>query len=400
MFKRNKTSRAAICFCALFVFGAALFAADTQFVYSGSQNYSLVERTDLRRYDNGKYVGLMSREARSFIVCENGVYDGDFFVHQDTVHNQKIVVNGIHDSIRSVFKIGKDGTLTMIEDNGYPSFRSFPTFPQKRIQQGQSWQARAVRAMDPLSKGRPTRVPIYVEYTYLRDEVFGGQEVYVLSARWATRYGYSEVDPNGDPDLLRANGSNNATMYIRKADCAALVIRDSVDELYEFSDGSKVAFKGTISLFTEYPPAIDRTKLLPAINRVVGTSGGAGESSVKIKETAGGIMLTLENLHFKPDSAQLLPGEAALLDKIAAILKETGSNKLLVNGHTASVGNPSGEMALSVERSKEVAAQLCKRGIDADKFICRGSGSKYPVADNSTKEGMAQNRRVEITILE
>ena len=400
MFKINKTTRAAICFCALFVFGAALFAADTQFVYSGSQNYSLVERTDLRRYDNGKYVGLMSREARSFIVCEDGVYDGDFFVHQDTVHNQKIVVNGIHDSIRSVFKIGKDGTLTMIEDNGYPSFRSFPTFPQKKIQQGQSWQARAVRAMDPLSKGKPTRVPIYVEYTYLRDEVFGGQEVYVLSARWATRYGYSEVDPDGDPDLLRANGSNNATMYIRKADCAALVIRDSVDELYEFSDGSKVAFKGTISLFTEYPPAIDRTKLLPAINRVVGTSGGAGESSVKIKETAGGIMLTLENLHFKPDSAQLLPGEAALLDKIAAILKETGQNKLLVNGHTASVGNPSGEMALSIERAKEVAAQLSKRGIDADKFICRGSGSKYPVADNSTKEGMAQNRRVEITILE
>ena len=449
MFKINKAPRAAICFCALFVFGAALFAADTQFVYSGSQNYSLVERTDLRRYDNGKYVGLMSREARSFIVCEDGVYDGDFFVHQDTVHNQKIVVNGIHDSIRSVFKISKDGTLTMIEDNGYPSFRSFPTFPQKKIQQGQSWQARAVRAMDPLSKGRPTRAPIYVEYTYLRDEVFCGQEVYVLSARWATRYGYSEVDPNGDPDLLRANGSNNATMYIRKADCAALVIRDSVDELYEFSDGSKVAFKGTISLFTEYPPAIDRTRLLPAINRVaaadtnaggtvasaqgggasggpknsgatgggedrpplneskwlekvrvVGTSGGAGESSVKIKETAGGIMLTLENLHFKPDSAQLLPGEAALLDKIAAILKETGQNKLLVNGHTASVGNPSGEMALSVERAKEVAAQLCKRGIDADKFICRGSGSKYPVADNSTKEGMAQNRRVEITILE
>ena len=417
---------AAFCFCSLFVFGEALFAADTQFLYTGSQNYSLVERTDLRRYDNGKYVGLMSREARSFIVCEDGVYDGDFFVHQDTVHNQKIVVNGIHDSIRSVFKIGKDGTLTMIEDNGYPSFRSFPTFPQKKIQQGQSWQARAVRAMDPLSKGKPTRVPIYVEYTYLRDEIFGGQEVYVLSARWATRYGYSEVEPNGDPDLLRANGSNNATMYIRKADCAALVIRDSVDELYEFSDGNKVAFKGTISLFTEYPPAIDRTKLLPAINRVasadsgaggtgakpvneskwlekvrvVGTSGGAGESSVKIKETAGGIMLTLENLHFKPDSAQLLPGEAALLDKIAAILKETGQNKLLVNGHTASVGNSSGEMALSIERAKEVAAQLSKRGIDADKFICRGSGSKYPVADNSTKEGMAQNRRVEITILE
>ena len=103
MFKRINAPRAAICFCALFVFGAALFAADTQFVYSGSQNYSLVERTDLRRYDNGKYVGLMSREARSFIVCEDGVYDGDFFVHQDTVHNQKIVADCPHTPLCWIF---------------------------------------------------------------------------------------------------------------------------------------------------------------------------------------------------------------------------------------------------------------------------------------------------------
>lgn len=424
---------------------AFLFAAETQFVYSGSQNYSLVERTDLRRYDNGKYVGLMSREVRSFIVCDEGLYDGDFFVHQDTVHNQKIVVNGLHDSIRAVFKISEDGKMEMLEDKGYPSFRSFPTFPAKKIAQGQSWQANAVRAVDPLNKGVATRMPIVVEYTYLRDEFFNGQEVYVLAARWASRYGYSYVDPKGDQDLIKLNGSNNATMYIRKADCAALVIRDSVDELYEFADGNKVAFKGTISLFTEYPPAIDRTKIIPAINRVavadpnaassgsqntvsgkpkisganggeeaqpmneskwlekvrvVGASNKPGDSSVKIEETAGGIRLTLQNLHFKPDSAELLPGEAVLLDKIASILKETGQNKLLVNGHTASVGNPEGEMALSVERSRSVAKELSKRGIAADRFICRGSGSKYPVADNSTKEGMAQNRRVEITILE
>lgn len=405
---------------AVFFVGGILFAAETQFVYSGSQNYSLVERTDLRRYDNGKYVGLMSREARSFIVCDGGVYDGDFFVHQDTVHNQKIVVNGIHDSIRSVFKIAADGTLTMIQDNGYPSFRSFPAFPKEKIKQGESWKANATRAVDPLGKGITTRIPIIVEYTYLRDEIFNGQEVYVLAARWASRYGYSYADPNGDQDLLRANGSNNATMYIRKTDCAALVVRDSVDELYEYSDGNKIAFKGTISLFTEYPPAVDTTRLFPAINRVavaddarpmneskwlekvrvVGSSNKPGESSVKIEKTAGGIRLTIQNLHFKPDSAELLPSEAALLDKIASILKETGSNKLLVNGHTASVGNPSGEMALSIERARSVASQLSKRGIDADKFICRGSGSLQPVADNSTKEGMAQNRRVEITILE
>ena len=120
---------------AALVFGGSAFAADTQFLYSGSQNYSLVERTDLRRYDNGKYVGLLSREVRSFIVCDGGLYDGDFFVSQDTVHNQKIVANGLHDSIHSVFKISKDGKMEMLEDRGYPSFRSFPAFPEKKIAQ-------------------------------------------------------------------------------------------------------------------------------------------------------------------------------------------------------------------------------------------------------------------------
>ena len=61
--------------------------------YNGSGNYILVERTDLRRYDNGRYIGLMSREVRSFITAMEkpetvfaGVnpldkfYDGNFYV--------------------------------------------------------------------------------------------------------------------------------------------------------------------------------------------------------------------------------------------------------------------------------------------------------------------------------
>ena len=88
------------------------------------------------------------------------------------------------------------------------------------------------------------------------------------------------------------------------------------------------------------------------------------------------------------------------LMKIAEILRNVPKSMFLVEGHTASTGNVSGEQRLSEERAKSIAMSLANTGISADRFICKGSGSKKPIASNSTKEGMALNRRVEITILE
>lgn len=55
-------------------------------------------------------------------------------------------------------------------------------------------------------------------------------------------------------------------------------------------------------------------------------------------------------------------------------------------------------MQLSIERANTIAAELVKRSVPADKCICQGRGSSRPVADNSTPEGKAANRRVEITL--
>ena len=190
----------------LIFFAAALLCAqgtDVQFSYNGSGNYYLVERTDLRRYDNGKYTGLVSREVRSFIARTvppknsapgDAYYDGSFFVQEGTIRDSRGVGSGIHTSIPSSFRITRSGQLFMLEDNGYPSFRSFPAFPADAIKKGDKWVSKAERAVDPLYKGKITKIPMTVEYTYLRDETFHGEDVYVLSAQWATRYGISYWD--------------------------------------------------------------------------------------------------------------------------------------------------------------------------------------------------------------
>ena len=47
-----------------------------KFSYNGGSNYTMVERTDLRRYDNNKYKGLMSREVKACIAGKDGLYEG------------------------------------------------------------------------------------------------------------------------------------------------------------------------------------------------------------------------------------------------------------------------------------------------------------------------------------
>lgn len=469
-------------FLILFFLNFLFWGQEIQFRYNGGRNYTLVERTDLRRYENNRYVGLLSREIRSFISNYGDLYEGSFYVSQDTVRASLSVADQIHDSIPSKFRISDDGKLTMIEDYGYPTFRSFPAFSANRIKHGDSWQAKAERAVDPLNKGIATKIPMYVQYTYTGDENVRGEDVYVLTAKWATRYGQNiYMDFGGDKELKQAMGSHNATMYVSKVTGNAIVVRDSVDETFVYNDGKAVTFKGTISLFTEYPPAVDRSKIIRALQRVAAIDGdeakllaqvatktdgaqskagskdadvakissgsqssrdaqstaysqskpgsqksasskpsaesiskavaavskslsdqaiAAASKPIKVENTTAGIRLTIQNLQFKPDSAELVSGESLRLDQIASVLREVPESQFLVEGHTAATGNETGEMRLSALRAHKIAKELSKRGIPQEKFICKGSGAHKPVADNSTPAGKAVNRRVEITILE
>lgn len=386
--------------------------------YNQDRTYTLVERTDLRRYDNGRYIGLLSREVRSFINQDEhpkykNFYQGDFYVLEKTKRNSFEVTLGINEAIPSSFTISEDGNLTMIEDNGFPSFRSFPTFPKDKIKIGDKWNATAERAVDPLNKGIITRLPIYIQYQYTGDGKYHDEDIFILKAQWATRYGISYFDSQGDKELKSAMGSHKADIYVSKKTGCALLVRDIVDETFVYQDGNKINFQGFITLFTEYPPAVDREIIIPTLNRIAKNNDDKNDDDtqkdffkdkdvpdISYENTSRGIRLTIQNLQFKPNSSELLPGEENRLNQIAKVLKQAKNSMFLVEGHTASTGNISGEKQLSVERAYTIATELIKRGISAEKFIYKGSGSSKPIASNETPEGMAKNRRVEITILE
>lgn len=123
---------------------------------------------------------------------------------------------------------------------------------------------------------------------------------------------------------------------------------------------------------------------------------------VVIADGPKGLLISIENLQFIADSAQLLDGETERLDTIALALKEAtkdGGFTILVEGHTASVGKPTGEMNLSIERSRTIINEMTKRGVPETLFSYRGYGGTSPLADNDSPEGRARNRRVEINVV-
>ncbi len=102
---------------------------------------------------------------------------------------------------------------------------------------------------------------------------------------------------------------------------------------------------------------------------------------------------------FGLNKADLSAQGKAELDALAAGLKQMNSiDNVSVVGHTDSTGADDYNMGLSVRRAATVKAYLVNKGINADLITTKGMGETQPVASNTTREGRAQNRRVEITI--
>jgi len=102
---------------------------------------------------------------------------------------------------------------------------------------------------------------------------------------------------------------------------------------------------------------------------------------------------------FQPDSASFTPAGLASVHTIAALLHSTTRLRLEVDGHVArTAGNHPDPLTLSRQRADAVAALLVQLGVRAD-ITAKGFGDSRPLTTDSTPDGQAKNRRVEIKVL-
>lgn len=429
--------------------------------FTSSSTYYYVERSNWSRYENGVYIGLTHRETRANVSSkgadEIGVrFNGFFFVLEETLKDMTSSAQGVDEIVPADFTVSRDGHMSFRKDSGFPRYRDFPVFPETPVRPGDRWQAEGTRSIDPKNDGNRTVLPIVVEYTFVGQESWKGEDAYRLKAKYATRLNKYLKPAVCDPTLASATGTHDADILVSAETGSVLLILDRLDETFGYADGSTLRFKGNTAIFTEYPAVRDRNDLIadivstskttpvpakdtrPAVEDSFATSSGtaggtaaaakpaspsasaSGTSSTAatnnkpsgvatsldagqpfaVEETEQGIRLSVRDLRFEPDSDTILAGERWRLDAIAKTLLLAKGGHFLVEGHTASVGKTAGEKELSIKRAKKVVDELVARGLSAEQFIYAGYGGTKPLADNTTAEGRALNRRVEITILE
>ena len=122
-------------------------------------------------------------------------------------------------------------------------------------------------------------------------------------------------------------------------------------------------------------------------------------SLAMLKEEERGLVLTLSgSVLFRSAQSTLLPQAQEKLDQVAKALLAIPARTLIVEGHTDSQGSDAYNQGLSQRRADAVREYLVQKGYPADRIQARGKGEGSPIAKNSSAEGRANNRRVEIVI--
>lgn len=179
-------------------------------------------------------------------------------------------------------------------------------------------------------------------------------------------------DINKKGIMRRKYALGNYTAIIAKADYYADTIHFSVTE-----NGSND------SLIVHLRP-------LPKIEQIV---------EVPVEEVVGQVFV-LHNMFFATNQTAILPESEEALKTLYDFLTANPTTRIRIIGHTDSVGKDAANQTLSEGRAAAVKAALIERGIDPARLESEGRGESEPIADNETEEGRAQNRRVEIEVLE
>jgi len=301
------------------------------------------------------------------------------------------------------YRRDRRGRLSGLPANSpVPAVRDVPVYPEDPPSPGDRWShpGREVFDLEP-TFGIPALIAVdfVAEYTFLGMERDEDRNL----ARVLIEYGYT-WNPGVDAleafrDSLGAfpvelNGDFRQELLWDPAAGRNFAENGRFSYTWRLSDGHSYTFRGRSKGRAVYAPPMDREALVDEI-------AGLGDGNLRAEAVDDGVSVTLENIHFVPDRAVMLPGEEDTLERISGILRRYPDRDILVVGHTARIDGRSDGRILSRRRAETVARYFIENGVrNATQVMTRGMGHTQPIGDNATEEGRRRNRRVEIIILE
>lgn len=314
------------------------------------------------------------------------------------------------ENFESEFWRAKDGRFEIESKYFMPVIRDLPIFPDKELSPGDEWTAEGYEAEDlrrELNVQEPFKVPFTAKYKYERDEEGESSDssrkkraFQVITAKYALYYETPDTDSmNKDSDYpVTTMGYSDRTIWWDSEKGQIDHYEERFRIVMETFYGNQYEFSGTTrAAYTEFK----RTATEENVKAVMERIDDMGLKDISVSKTDKGLMISVENVQFKADSAVLEDSEKDKLVKISEVLSAYPDNDLLITGHTARAGSEESCQILSEERAEAVAGFLSEIGVrDKNHLFTQGFGSKVPVASNLTERGKSRNRRVEITILD
>jgi outer membrane protein OmpA-like peptidoglycan-associated protein len=141
---------------------------------------------------------------------------------------------------------------------------------------------------------------------------------------------------------------------------------------------------------------VNQIELETELSRERSALNAALDKIADIDLSAAGAVLTLPDILFQVDKANLKPEAEMTLAKLAGIMLAVHDCDAVITGYTDSTGKEKFNMDLSAKRAGSVLAFLSAEGVSEARMVAVGLGPQNPIADNSTAAGRSQNRRVEI----
>lgn len=299
----------------------------------------------------------------------------------------------------SEFRRDRLGRMVIGDQYYMPVVRDVPVFPDRALLPGDTWTAPGEERHDlrrVFGIPDPYAIPFEARYRYEGPTVLEGKSLEVLTCSYTIFA--TPAPPRAWLDIypVQIAGFSDQKIWFDPAIGQPAAYEERFRLVFDWSDGRTIEYRGTAGSQIVEAELMDRKAVEADVEKAV-----EGMAGVSVEATEEGVAIRLEDLLFRPDSAELLPGESGKLAKIAEILARYPGRDLLVGGHTALAGTAEGRTRLSMERARAVAEILIGLGARTPERVqVAGYGAERPIADNATEAGKARNRRVEIVILE
>ncbi len=123
-------------------------------------------------------------------------------------------------------------------------------------------------------------------------------------------------------------------------------------------------------------------------------------SGIEVQRQGDNILLNLpEGVTFDVGRSNIKPQFYSALDAVSSTLNQYDQTRIEISGHTDSTGSAAFNQRLSEDRASSVRSYLASRGVASGRMYAVGYGPSRPIADNTTADGRARNRRVEIVVI-